>query len=142
MISKEILLPICGQVLLTFVVFIWMYITRIGTLHRKKIPTQSLENEAYAQEVLKDVVNPSDNFENLFEVPILFYTACLVIAAAGITDQAFVVSAWVYVALRAIHSLIHCSFNKIILRFIAYFLSTLVLMGIWIRIGMLLFTYI
>ena len=35
--------------------------------------------------------------------------------------------AWAYVALRAAHSLVHCTFNHVKTRFTFYFLSCLVL---------------
>jgi hypothetical protein len=131
---KAILLPVCGQVLLTLLVWIVLYITRIGTMKRKHIHPQVLANEAQAQALLNDVVNPSDNFENLFELPVLFYVAALVISTNGLTDPTYVLLAWSYVIFRSIHSLIHCSYNKIMHRFYAYLISSLILWGIWFRI--------
>lgn len=132
---KAILLPVCAQVLLTLMVWIVLYITRVGTMKRKRIHPQVLADEAKSSMLLKDVVNPSDNFENLFELPVLFYVAALLISTNGITDLIYVTSAWLFVAFRAIHSLIHCSYNKIMHRFYAYLVSSFILWGIWFRIA-------
>ena len=132
--SKAIFLPLCAQVIVTLLVWIWMYITRIGTLWRSGVDTQELADESRSQEILKAVVNPSDNFENLFELPVLFYVAILVIFSAHLADDFYLKAAWAFVALRAIHSFIHCTYNRIIHRFTAYALGAVVLWVIWIRI--------
>lgn len=133
--SRAIFLPVCAQVCLTFGVWIWLYVTRVGTMKRKRIHPQVLADEKRAQELLKDVVNPSDNFENLFELPVLFYVAALLIFVTGLTDGPYILGAWAFVALRALHSLIHCTYNKIMHRFYAYLASSLVLWVMWIRVA-------
>jgi hypothetical protein len=40
--------------------------------------------------------------------------------------------AWVYVALRVIHSLIHITYNNVLHRLSAYALSNFVLMAFWV----------
>lgn len=132
---KAILLPVCGQVLLTLLVWIVLYITRVGTMKRKRIHPQVLADESQSQILLKEVVNPSDNFENLFELPVLFYVVAVIISTNGVTDLTYVVLAWGFVGFRAIHSLIHCSYNKIMHRFYAYLVSSLILWGMWARLA-------
>lgn len=127
-------LPICAQAFLTFVVWFFMYYERIGTMLKKRIKTQDLADGDYGAKVLKDVVNSSDNLENLFEVPMLFFAVCLTIQVAGITDLIYVKMGCTYVALRALHSFIHCTYNRVMHRFLAYATSTLVLLAMWIRV--------
>ena len=86
-------------------------------------------------EDLKSAVNPSDNFENLFEMPVLFYVAALLIFVTGLTDPIYVFGAWAFVALRAIHSIVHCTYNKIMHRFYFYAASSIVLWLMWFRIS-------
>jgi hypothetical protein len=62
--------------------------------------------------VLKNV-DASDNFKNLFEVPTLFTTFCLSLAATNRVTPGFVKAAWGYVALRAVHSGIQTTVNKV-----------------------------
>ena len=51
-------------------------------------------------------------------------------------DALYVQLAWAYVGLRALHSLIQCTANIVIWRFVAYLLSSLVLAAMIIRCAM------
>ena len=82
-----------------------------------------------------DSASASNNLKNLFELPILFYTAILLSLVLMIQDPLMVQLAWGFVALRVVHSAIHCTYNNVNHRFAAYALSTLFLMFIWIRLG-------
>src|SRR4051812_718245 len=109
-----LLAPLCAMVLLTFLVWVWMYYLRLTTIRKSGKNPQVLADEAKAQALLKDVVNPSDNFENLFEMPVLFYVAALTVLQAGLVDDIFIRMAWAFVGLRGVHSLIHCTYNRIV----------------------------
>ena len=41
--------------------------------------------------------------------------------------------AWIYVALRLVHSLVHVTSNRIILRLLFFAASNVVLLTLWIR---------
>lgn len=131
--ADTILLPLCAQVLITFLVWSWMYYMRISATLRSRIDVQELDNHATFDRVLGHVVNPSDNFENQFELPVLFYVVCLAYFMTGFTDMFSVVAAWTFVILRALHSLIHCTYNRIMHRFATYFIGALVLWAMWIE---------
>lgn len=84
----------------------------------------------WAQTTLKDC-RASDNLMNLFEMPVLFYALCAVAIGTHVVTVNFVRAAWVYVALRAAHSAIHCTYNEVMHRFIVYAISCLWLFGMW-----------
>jgi len=69
------------------------------------------------------VSNPSDNLKNLFELPTVFYAVVLYLFATSQVDLAYVVAAWAFFLFRALHSIVHCTFNFIPLRFVLYVLS-------------------
>lgn len=73
---------------------------------------------------------------NLLEMPVLFYVVCLVAIVAGATTAAILALAWVYVALRVVHSIIHISYNRISHRFAAFALSNGVLIALWVLVGL------
>jgi hypothetical protein len=79
------------------------------------------------------VSNPSDNFKNLFEVPVLFYALALYLFATNQVDAAYVTAGWIFVAFRVLHSAVHCTFNLVMLRFYLYLFSTLAVWFIAIR---------
>jgi hypothetical protein len=128
--TKQIFLPALAMVALTFVVWIRMYVVRIGQMRRERIHPQSIATSAQVAQRLSDT-RASDNFRNLFELPVLFYAA---LGAAALTGQitAPVLSlAWLFVALRALHSLIQCGYNKVMHRFYTYIAGALVLWTLW-----------
>jgi hypothetical protein len=129
------LLPLLAQVLLTFTVWVYLYITRVSEIKRKRIDPQSLNVRSKAQELLTDSAGPANNFMNLLEMPVLFYLAVLLSLILLVQDQVLIVLAWTYVLLRYIHSLIQCTYNKVMHRFQVYFISCIVLLLIWLRLG-------
>ena len=135
MFYKPLLLPLLALVFLTFVVWVYMYVTRLGEIRRKSIDPQALDTRAHGQALLTDSPEPADNLKNLFELPILFYLAILLTLVLMIQDKALVQLAWGYVALRYLHSLVHCTYNRVMHRFTAYVASCLVLMVIWARLA-------
>ena len=135
MFFKPIILPMLALVALTFTVWIYMYITRIGEMQRKKISAQKLDTRANAQGLLTESAVVADNLKNLFEMPVLFYAALLLSMVLMIQDPLLVQLAWGFVALRIAHSLVHCTYNRVMHRFLAYATSSLLLMLIWARLA-------
>ena len=73
------------------------------------------------------VSNPSDNLKNLFELPTVFYAVVLYLYATQGVDPTHLGAAWTFFAFRALHSVVHCTFNFIPLRFALYVVSALAL---------------
>jgi hypothetical protein len=78
-----------------------------------------------------DVCIPNRNMMNLLELPLLFYVACLVHLVIGRVDEYALWLAWLYVGLRAVHSAIHLTYNRVRHRLIAFALSNVVLVMFW-----------
>ena len=62
----------------------------------------------------------------------MFYALCAMAVATQFVPEWLVVGSWTYVALRYIHSYIHCSYNKVMHRLSAFLLSFALLVGIWL----------
>lgn len=135
MFYKPMLLPLLAQVLLTFIVWVYLYITRISEIKRKNITPQALNARKKSQELLTDSAGPANNFMNLLEMPVLFYLAILLSLILLVQDQVLIILAWTYVLLRYVHSSIQCTYNKVMHRFQVYFLSCVVLLLIWLRLA-------
>ncbi len=73
-------------------------------------------------------------FSNLFEVPPLFYAACVAVLAVSRGDSTFVLLAWGFVLCRAVQALIHLSYNNVTHRLSAYLAGWLVLLALWGRL--------
>jgi len=135
MYFKPLLLPLLAQVALTFIVMTTMYRKRIAEFKTKKIHPQRVSTREKSGPLLTDSASASDNFSNLFESPVLFYTAILLALILLQQDVVIVVLAWIYVALRYVHSFIHISYNRVMHRFYAFILSSFVLFALWMRLG-------
>jgi len=129
-----IILPVIALVLLTAIVWVRLYVERIRELRQRRIDPQSLATSALTAQTMQRV-QASDNFKNLFEVPVLFYALCAVLASAEYVSPFFVIGAWLYVALRYVHSFIHLTYNRVIHRFAVYVLSTAILFLLWGVLG-------
>jgi hypothetical protein len=116
------------MMLLTAVVWVYMYVRRLTYIKTNRIPPQELATPEMAAAVLPEpVARPANNLRNLFELPVVFYALCLYLYVTGSVDGVYVVSAWAFFALRAAHSAVHCTANIVVLRFAAYFAAALVL---------------
>ncbi|MDO5767914.1 MAG: MAPEG family protein [Psychrobacter sp.] len=142
MMQPNFIQPILGMIGVTAGVWGWMYVKRLGYLKRQNIDPQSINTPSKMSERLPESIHyPSDNFKNLFEMPVIFYVVCL--CAELFRYQGIPLSSWLYqaawgfVILRAIHSLIHCSYNKVMHRFSVYMLSCLVLWAMVIKLALL-----
>jgi len=132
--------PLFATVLLTFVVWVYMYIRRISFITSNKISSKDLAVPgALAQLSPPAVSNPSDNLKNLFEIPVIFYALALYLFATKQVDTAYVAAAWVFVAFRVLHSAVHCTFNLVMLRFYLYLFAALAVWLIAIRAALAYF---
>jgi len=124
-------LPVFGLVLLTALVWVKLYADRLSEMRARRIAPQELASVRAAAGRLERT-GAADNFRNLFEVPVLFYALCIALAVTGASTPGIVAAAWGYVSLRALHSLIHVTYNRVVHRFLAYVASTLLLFGMWV----------
>ena len=122
--------PAVPMAALTFVVWLRMYFMRVGEMKRERIHPQAVALSAQMAERLKDT-RAADNFRNLFELLALFYLALVVAVQSGQVTAITLSLAWLFVALRILHSAIHCSYNKVYQRFYAYFAGGVVLWLLW-----------
>src|SRR5687767_11194476 len=131
--------PFFATMLLTLLV--WVYIIRrISFITKHNISPKDLAVPgALAQMSPAAVSNPSDNLKNLFEIPVLFYALALYLFVTAQVDGAYVGAAWVFVAFRALHSVVHCTGNLVMLRFYLYLLSTL---AVWFIAARAALTYL
>lgn len=130
MTDPRIFLPALAMAGLTFVVWLRMYFSRIGEMKRERIHPQSVATSPQMAAALKDT-RAADNFRNLFELPVLFYLALVVAVQTAQVGALTLALAWTFVALRALHSAIHCSYNKVIHRFYVYFAGGVALWALW-----------
>jgi len=131
--DKQIFYPVIALALQTAVIVFYLGARRIRAVKRGEASVDYFRT--FSSEPPRDTraIQAERNVKNLFEAPVLFYVACLAAVQAGAVDPWLVGLAWAYVAIRAGHSLIHLTFNRLRHRFRAFALSWVVLIAIWAK---------
>ena len=133
--ASQLIGPLLTLVVLTFVVGVRLLFTRVREMRQKRVHPQAASTSIKMAARLENV-QAADNFRNLFEVPVLFYALCAVALATHHTPSWLVAGAWSFVALRVLHSLIHCTYNKVMHRLAAFLASFGLLVGLWVAFYM------
>ena len=87
----------------------------------------------YLNVVSEKLNTPSENLINLFELPILFYASCIYLYVAQQVDVTSLALAYCFLIFRTFHSVVHCTYNKVMHRFYFYILSSIMLWVLIIR---------
>jgi hypothetical protein len=127
--QNALIWPLFAMALLSFFVWLRLFQTRIGEMKRNSINPQSAALSAQTAQF--EDTRAADNFRNLFELPVLFYSAVLLAIMAGVHSAAILTLAWAFVVLRYLHSYIHCTYNRVSHRFAAYLLGGIALWAVW-----------
>lgn len=121
--QSAIFQPFVATMILTMVVWIYMYGRRLPFIFANRLDPKRMTPVELARVSPPPVSNPSDNLKNLFELPTVFYAVVLYLYVTHQVDAAQVNAAWAFFLFRALHSAVHCTFNFIPLRFILYVVS-------------------
>lgn len=99
----------------TLVVLVMTGRARVAALKAREV---TLKQVALSNDAWPDRIKAlSNNYANQFETPVLFYAACLLALHLGATGWEMCALAWLFVATRIAHTLVHTGGNNVILRF-------------------------
>ncbi len=135
-----ILSAVIALVLWTFVMWAWLYATRLPAITRNKIvyDPQRPASE-FMDQIPANVRWKADNYNHLHEQPTIFYAVAITLAILGAGGGLNATLAWLYVGLRVVHSLIQATVNQVMPRFLVFVLASLVLFVLALRAALLLF---
>jgi hypothetical protein len=126
--------PVLALVLWSFVVWIWLYATRIPAMQKAKIqPQEGALAGAMNARMPANARQVADNYNHLMEQPTIFYAAAFAAQLGGAADATNIGLAWGYVALRVVHSVVQCTFNNVMLRFLIFLIGTIALAAMAVR---------
>jgi hypothetical protein len=138
--TSPILQPVIALVLWTFVMWAWLYATRIPAIRTANKPMDPAMTAADLNAVIPPRVRwKADNYNHLHEQPTLFYAVALALALAGAGVGLNLWLALAYVAIRVAHSLIQALGNVIMIRFSVFMLGSLVLLALALRTAVVVF---
>lgn len=108
--------PVVALIAWSMVMLVWLYVRRLPILWRYAVREQHLTTRDAMHRLPPQIQWPADNYNTLLEQPTLFYALCLGIYLYGLHSPDLEYLAWLYVALRIIHSLVQATWNEAIVR--------------------------
>jgi hypothetical protein len=127
--AQSIIGAILAMGVLSLVMFLWMYATRLPAFARAKLdPQEAMHPGSYHHRIPSEVRRVADNYNHLFEAPTLFYAIALSVVLLGLADPVHAACAWAYTGLRVGHSIVQATINRVVVRFALFALS-------WVALG-------
>lgn len=133
MSGNAIFWPMLVQVAIVYVIYGLLSRRRVRAIKAGSARTsQFRENEAEPPESLF----ARNSLTNQFELPVLFFAACLSLYVTDAASTVPVVLAWLFALSRVVHAWIHVTTNRIRYRRPAFALGYFVLGAMWVWLAM------
>ena len=127
--TQIFLAPIFVHFALTSFVGVRTILARIKSVMTRetKLADIALNSSNWPPEVKK----LGNNFDNQFDVPIMWYALSALILITAELDMAFVFLSWIFVISRVVHSWIHTGSNYVRYRMYAFLTGFVALVAMW-----------
>jgi hypothetical protein len=126
--QSAIFWPMLAHVLLVYGLYGLMFLRRVAAVRAGNARvSQFRENRDEPAESLF----VRNSLTNQFELPVLFHAACLALFVTGAADGVALTLAWLFIASRYVHALIHVTTNRIRYRQPAFTAGLLLLALMW-----------
>ena len=129
----HILFPIVAMVTLVVIVVVKLFRSRVRSVRRRDISLEYFKLFQGSEEP-EEIRALSRHYANLFELPILFYVACIVAYVSVQVDLWLVLLAWLFVISRYVHCYIHLTSNIVIHRVRIYGIGLVILVLMWLTL--------
>jgi len=125
---SHFLAPVLALIIWTLVMMLVMYKRRIPAMNAITKRTQDfIENPKLGEQIPAKARWAADNYNHLHESPTIFYALMFVIFLMGYTTSLALTCAWIYVAIRVVHSIVQITSNAVMVRFSLFMLSAIML---------------
>lgn len=125
----SILWPMLAQVLLVYLVYLVLGVRRYGAIRTGVAKAQAFKLRSTEPEMS---VTAANNVINQFELPVLFYVACLSYVVTDKVTAVPLVLAWLFVISRYVHAYVHVTTNKLLWRSRAFRVGWVLLLVLWL----------
>ncbi|MBG1232165.1 MAPEG family protein [Aestuariivirga litoralis] len=134
---QAFLLPIFLHVLLVVYVGFRTITARVNSVQSRetRLKNIALDPSGWPPQIRK----LGNNFDNQFDMPMMWYALSGLVVATARLDTALVVLAWAFLVARVIHALIHTGSNNIPRRMFAYLGGFAALLAMWVWFAVRLF---
>lgn len=138
--NLAILWPTVAMAALIFAIWSVLLRQRFAHIAANKPTAADFANAEAVGRYFRPVERPAQNLANLFEMPVLYFALVPLLIVTGAASNMQVALAWVFVALRLVHSIIHVGPNAIRTRARVYIASCVVLFAMWLGLVLNLLT--
>jgi hypothetical protein len=132
---ERLLAPMFVCVALTALVWLAMVVIRNWATLRGMVDSQYFLTYASNQPP-EWIERPARTFNNLMQIPSLFYVVCLAMMVTHAVDRTQLAYAWTFVGLRVVHAAVYMGWNYLPLRFITWIMGSVTLGVLWIRFAL------
>lgn len=140
LMGMDILQPAIALMIWTMIIWAWMYITRIPAMQKAQIQPDDAQIVGLLDKKLPNQVQwKAHNYNHLHEQPTVFYAVAIILAIIGQGDGMNAFLGWIYMGLRVVHSVVHVTANKVMVRFVMFLLSSIVLIALIASAAMTIF---
>jgi hypothetical protein len=129
-LDKLLLLPALIHVGLVFLLVFMTGSGRVAAARRGEVRLKdvALDASKWPDHLRKR----ANNYQNQFELPVLFYALIAFLLATRLIDAVQVILAWLFLITRLVHTYIHIGRNVVIDRFYAFLASVVALLAMWV----------
>jgi hypothetical protein len=122
-------------VMITAVVGLITIYLRFTSVTSGKVSIKYFRTMSGAGDLPEAMAKASRHFDNMFEVPTLFYAACLTAMFTSHTGPVMQALAWVFVGARVAHAFIHVTYNNVLHRMISFVTGFTAVIAMWCLIA-------
>src|SRR5262245_25211915 len=117
--AHPLVFPMASVVFLTILILTIAFLARVAAVRGGHVRMRYFKTFDDGEPTAL-VVKTTRHYANLFEMPVLFYAGCLAAIATHTCTRGMVLLAWVFVAARVVHAVIHIGPNVVLPRLLSF----------------------
>jgi hypothetical protein len=131
--ATHVLAPVFVQVALTLCLLLWMGKLRVEAVRGGVVRSGDI---ALGEPNWRPQITQFNNaYRSQLELPLLFYLVSMLSLFTARASLTLVILAWLFVATRLLHALIHVTTNNVTRRFFLFLAGTVILILMWVIYG-------
>jgi len=132
---NSLLIPMAFMVFYIVGIGIFTLRTRFKAVAQKQVHPKYFKTYDTSQGIPPEyLVRVGRHFDNQLQAPVVFLITLQVCLQIGLTTTPVVLAAWVFIATRVLHTIIHLGTNHVLKRAGSYFAGWIVILVIWTMI--------
>jgi hypothetical protein len=137
--ARLILLPVFIHFLIVFGLLITNARLRVRSARAREVRLKDVALDSRNwPETSRKIGN---NYDNQFQLPVLWYALIALILSLGLADMVFVILAWAFLVARVAHTFIHTGSNEVRQRFFVFGAGAVLLLLMWVWFGLRVYAF-